>query len=135
MQPSAMKTLGLFMVPVLTVVLGTSTCLVAADHVVSTLEIQKRILAKAQEREDNSRRIQKFFASEPAAGALERVPAVRDEVRQAVSHLDDEELALLATKVGKIQDDFAAGALTNQQLTYIVIALATAVIILVIVVH
>ncbi len=135
MQPSPKKVLRLLMIPLLATALGIPAILVADDHVVSPAEIQKRILAQAQERQENARQVQEFFASKSAAKALEGVPAIRDEIRHAVSHLDDQELALLATKVGKVQDDFAAGALTNQQLTYIVIALATAVIILVIVVR
>jgi hypothetical protein len=39
----------------------------------------------------------------------------------------------LVARTDKLQHDVAAGALSNQQITYILIALATAVIILVIV--
>lgn len=132
MHFSRMKLLYTIMIPVLAAALGIPSNLIASDHVVSLVEIQKKIMAQARERQENSRRVRDFFASEPAARALESVPAVRDEIQRAVAHLDDQELARLATKVGKVQDDFVAGALTNQQLTYIIIALATAVIILVI---
>ena len=37
----------------------------------------------------------------------------------------------LAAQTRQIQNDFAAGALTNQQITYILIALGTAVIVLI----
>ena len=47
--------------------------------------------------------------------------------------MSDEDLARLAAQSEKLQKDVAAGALTNQQITYILIALGTAVIILVIV--
>jgi len=47
--------------------------------------------------------------------------------------LNDQELARLAARAEKANSDFAAGSLTNQELTYIVIALGTAVLILVIV--
>jgi hypothetical protein len=57
----------------------------------------------------------------------------QSKVRQAVSFLSDEELARLAARATRIENDFAAGALNNQQITYILIALATAVVILVIV--
>ena len=55
-------------------------------------------------------------------------------MRQVVSLLGDDDLARLAAQTDRVRADLEAGALTNQQLTYIVIALATAVIILVIVV-
>ena len=55
------------------------------------------------------------------------------KIEKAFPQLSDEELARLALQTDKIQNDLAAGALTNQQLTYMTIALATAVIILIIV--
>ena len=45
----------------------------------------------------------------------------------------DEELARLAARTDKVQRDMAAGALTNQQITYILIALGTAVLVLILV--
>lgn len=55
------------------------------------------------------------------------------KVEKAVPALSDQEVAQLAARTNKIQSDFAAGALTNEQLTYIVIALATAVVVILIV--
>jgi ABC-type ATPase with predicted acetyltransferase domain len=114
-------------------VLSTPLDLVAADHVVRPAEIQKAIVARAQERQANLSLVEGFFSRGPAARALQSVPTVRGLVDRAVPRLDDQELAQLAAKVGRIQRDFEAGSLTNQQLTYIVIALATAVIVLILV--
>ncbi len=55
------------------------------------------------------------------------------QVTKAIPTLTDEDLARLAQRAASAESDFAAGALSNQELTYIVIALATAVVILVIV--
>jgi hypothetical protein len=44
--------------------------------------------------------------------------------------LDDGELARLADRTRSIDNDLKAGALSNEHLTYIVIALATAVIVI-----
>jgi hypothetical protein len=55
------------------------------------------------------------------------------KVERALAQLEDEELARLAARADKVRRDFEAGSLTNQQITYIIIALATAVLILVIV--
>jgi len=71
--------------------------------------------------------------SEPARKAFETVKLDPAKVSQALAFLNDDELARLAAQSEKIQHDVAAGALTNQQITYILIALGTAVIILVIV--
>ncbi len=54
------------------------------------------------------------------------------QVQQAIPTLSDQELAQLARQTDRIQNDFAAGALSNEQLTYIIIALATAVVVILI---
>ncbi len=105
----------------------------ADEHVVSTAELARALVTQAQQRQQNLNLVRQFFTSDTATKALQRLPGVRGEIEKAVSNLDDQELARLSAKIDKTQRDFAAGALTNQQLTYIVIALATAVIILVIV--
>ena len=103
------------------------------DHIVSTGDLQKAARASAQNRQDNLAKIDQLFSSEPARKAFETVKLDAVKVSQAVSFLSDDELARLAAQTVKVQRDIAAGALTNQQITYILIALATAVIILVIV--
>jgi hypothetical protein len=103
------------------------------DHIISTGDLQKAVRAAALTRQDNLAKIDQFFASEPARKAFETFKLDPVRVSQAVSFLSDEELARLAAQTGKLQHDVAAGALTNQQITYILIALATAVIILVLV--
>jgi hypothetical protein len=55
------------------------------------------------------------------------------QVQQAVAALDDEQAARLAARARQANADFAAGAFSNEMLTYIVIALATAVLVLVLV--
>ncbi len=122
-----------FIVPVLIGILASQLNLAAAEHVVGTAEIRNAIVEQSRLRQANLSRVQEFFSRGPAARALKGVPSIRGRIDRAVSGLDDQELAELAARVDKIQRDFSAGALTNQQLTYIVIALATAVIILVLV--
>jgi len=60
-------------------------------------------------------------ASDPASGCA----------TGSAQLLDDEELAQLAARAEEPGAEVVGGALTNQQLTYIVIALATAVIVLI----
>ncbi|MBZ5497499.1 MAG: hypothetical protein LAP85_13945 [Acidobacteriia bacterium] len=133
MTSSPMKLVKILLAPILAAALVVPASLRASEHVVSKADIQKSILAHAQERQGNLSRVRRFFTSDQAARALENFPGVRRQIERAVSHLDDQELARLAARVDKAQRDFAAGALTNQQLTYIIIALATAVIVLIIV--
>jgi hypothetical protein len=103
------------------------------DHIVAAPDLHQAVRSAAQAREDNLAKLDKFFASGPARKALETVKLDPVKVSQALTLLSDAELASLAARSAKIQSDVAAGALTNTQITYILIALATAVIILVIV--
>jgi|SRR5579859_1164493 len=104
-----------------------------SDHVVPAPDLHQAVRAAAQARQDHLTKLDKFFATEPARKAMETVKLDPAKVTQALALLSDDELARLAAQSEKIQHDVAAGALTNQEITYILIALATAVIILVIV--
>jgi hypothetical protein len=100
---------------------------------VSPSELQQAITAAAQTRQKNLGDVRSFFSSEPARAALKVGKVDYKKVDKAVAVLTPDELARLAEKTNRIQQDFAAGALTNQELTYIVIALGTAVLVLLIV--
>ncbi len=133
MKSSSLKPLSTLLVFLIAGMLAVPPGVWASDHVVSPADLTNALISRAQLREQKLNLVRRFFTSDQATKALQRLPNVRGEIEQAVSNLDDQELARLSAKIDKIQHDFAAGSLTNQQLTYIVIALATAVIILVIV--
>jgi hypothetical protein len=107
--------------------------LMAEDHVVKTADLHKAIVTATEARQGNLAKVQKFFSTEPAKKALKNAKVDLVQIEKAIPHLSDQELARLANQTDKIQNDFAAGTLTNEQITYIIIALATAVIILVLV--
>ena len=104
-----------------------------SDHIVPAPDLHQAVRAAAQARQDHLTKLDKFFSSEPARKAFETVKLDPAKVSQALAFLSDDDLARLAAQSEKIQHDIAAGSLTNQQITYILIALGTAVIILVIV--
>ncbi len=104
----------------------------AEDHVIKPSDLRQTIQDVARAREGNLESVRGFFATEPAVKALKKAQMDPVKIGQAVSLLDDQELARLASRTAKIQQDFAAGALNNQQITYIIIALATAVIVILI---
>lgn len=118
---------------VLVLVLSFGGSLKAEDHVVSPAELRAGAIAAGDARQDSIRKLENFFTTEPVRKALRQKRMDSAQVAGAVSFLSDAELARLAARAQAVENDIAAGALTNQQLTYIVIALATAVIILVIV--
>lgn len=105
--------------------------LAAQQHVVSSADLQKDVANAAQVRQQNIAKIDKFLASDQAQRALRAGDVNYDVVKSGISTLSDDELARLSARADQAQKDFAAGALTNEQLTYIIIALATAVIILI----
>jgi hypothetical protein len=106
----------------------------ANEHVVKPADLQRALVAAAQARVDNLSKLENFFASEPGQRALRLAGAASEKVEMALPLLDDEELARLAALAERAQADFEAGALNNQQITYILIALGTAVFILLLVV-
>lgn len=110
------------------------TSVLAGDHVVAPAELHGKLLGAAQARQSNVAKIERFLSHDAVRTSLKVTGMDGTKISQAVSLLSDEELARIAAKAGQFERDFAAGALTNQQITYILIALATAVIILVIVV-
>ena len=121
-------------VAVFLVTLFPVTCSYAQErHVVPLGELHEKVVSATQNRKDAVSRLERFFTGPQAADALRSVHLNGEQVRQAVSTLSDEDLARLSARAGQANDNFAAGALTNQELTYIVIALATAVLVLIIV--
>jgi|SRR5262245_958492 len=105
----------------------------AEDHVVKSGELHNAIVAASEARQNDIAKIRTLFSSDAGKKALNSMKIDARKIENAVTLLNDEELARLAARAEKIHDDYSAGALSNQELTYIVIALATAVIILVIV--
>lgn len=82
-------------------------------------------------RQQNVAKVQKFFSSRQAEQALKSAHLDPVQIKDAVPSLSDQELARLAARADKAQKNFAAGSLTNQQITYILIALGTAVVVLI----
>jgi hypothetical protein len=99
------------------------------EHVISAGELQRRAATASAGRRENLRKLERFFASrqvrESPLGA--RIDPAR--MQKAARLLSDDELARLAARAEQAQKDFSAGALSNEHLTYIVIALAAAVIV------
>src|SRR5262245_19602193 len=105
----------------------------AETHLVPLTELHARAVSASDARQFDLAKLEQFFSADAAQKALHSLNLDGPQVHQAVSLLSSAELARLASRTDKIQADLAAGALSNQELTYIVIALATAVLILVII--
>jgi hypothetical protein len=109
----------------------SSGALSAEEHVVPAHQLRQRVVKASESRRANLAKVDRFFSSKPVRNTLEAAGIDRQQVRRTVELLSDTELQRLAAKAEKTQEDFAAGALNNEQLTYIVIALAAAVIVLI----
>jgi hypothetical protein len=107
--------------------------LIAQSQVVRPSELKDAIQKAASARQKNLDQVRSFFSSKPVKTVLSKASISSDRIDRAVSSMSAEELAKLAQRTQKIQSDFAAGSLSNQELTYVVIALAAAVLVLVVV--
>ena len=107
--------------------------LFADEHAVSAADLHQALVDSAKTRQTNVETVQKFFSSKVVEKALSRQIVSVSKVEKAIPFLSDEELSRLASQCRQVDSDISAGALTNQEITYILIALATAVIILVLV--
>ncbi|HEU0005330.1 MAG TPA: hypothetical protein VFS12_05000 [Terriglobia bacterium] len=108
--------------------------LFAEEHAVSAADLHRALVESAKTRQTNVETVQKFFSSKVVKNTLSRRMMNFSKVEKAIPLLNDEELSRLASQCRQVESDISAGALSNQEITYILIALATAVIILVIVV-
>jgi len=88
----------------------------------------------AQDRESNVEKVGEVFSSPQVGKVLERFDFLGlERITEAIPTLSDQELATLADQIEELDKEVKAGALSNEHLTYIVIALAAAVIVLIIV--
>ena len=120
-------------VPIVVVSLVMSQMVYAQAPVDTRDELKQALVNSANARKENLDQVRGFFSSDVARKALTLANLDSDRVQKAVSTLSANELAKLAAQTRQIQSDLAAGALTNQQITYVLIALATAVVVLVLV--
>lgn len=105
----------------------------AQDHVVTSSDLQKEVNHAARIRRVQESKIEAFLQTRRAQKALAAANIDYRTIEKGVPLLNDRELADLSARADRAQSDFAAGSLTNEELTYIIIALATAVIVLIIV--
>lgn len=101
------------------------------DHVVSSADLQKATVDATQMRQKNLDALNKFFSSDQAQKALKDAHMSSDQVKTAVAGLSDQELAQLASRATKAQNDFAAGNINDRDLLIILVAIAALILIIV----
>lgn len=103
----------------------------AQSHVVSLAELQSATVASTRARERNVEAIRQFVSSPIAEKALKSAHIDAKQVKDAVSQLNDQELAQLASRANKAQADFAAGSLSDRDLIIILVCIAALILIIV----
>jgi hypothetical protein len=104
--------------------------LLAADHVVSTADLNQAALSAMSTREQNIAKLHNFLSSDEARAELAKMKIDPAKVNTAVAQLSDSELARLAARSDQAQRDFAAGDLTRKQTTLVIVAAAVVAIVI-----
>lgn len=103
----------------------------AAEHVVPAEALTRQLESESATRAANEQALRALF--EASSETLESAGLDAEQAVAGVAALDDAELSRLAERARAFQAEVAAGALNNQQITYILIALGTAIVVLLIV--
>lgn len=105
--------------------------LAAQIHVVNPGDLQKATMETTQTRRHNLQQVTQLLSSERAQKTLKSAHIDATQVKAAISSLNDEELAKLASRSAKAEADFAAGRLEDRDLLLIIVAIAALVLIIV----
>ena len=105
--------------------------MIAQSHVVSPGDIQKDVSNASAARRQNQKQVEDFLSSREAQRAMKSAKIDPQQVTNAVSQLNDAELASLAARSAKAQKDFAAGTIDNHDLLLILVGLAALILIIV----
>lgn len=115
----------------LAVLFAVPTQMVAQDHVVNPADLQKAAETASQARQQNVESLTKALSSPKAEKALKAAQIDPARVKSAVSSLSESDLARLASRANKAQDDFAAGRMDDRDLLLILVAIAALILIIV----
>lgn len=103
----------------------------AQSHVVSPSDIQKDVASASAARQRNQEQVKNFLSSEEAQRAMKKANINPQQVTNAVSQLNNGDLARLAARSAQAQKDFAAGSIDNHDLLLILVAIAALILIIV----
>jgi hypothetical protein len=101
------------------------------EHAVTSSQLRNDLQKATQNRQANEAAVREMFTSDAGKQALKSAGIEYQRVDQAISQVDDEELARLADRSRGVQKDFAAGRMSDRDLLIIIVI---AVILLVVIV-
>jgi hypothetical protein len=105
--------------------------MVAQSHVVSPGDIQNDVSNASAARQQNQKQVENFLSSQEAQRAMKSAKIDPQQVTNAVSQLNNAELASLAARSAQAQRDFAAGNIDNHDLLLILVGIAILILIIV----
>ena len=108
-----------------------SPSLQAQTHVVTPSDLHNELVTATQTRQRNLEKATKLFSSDTAQQALKSAQLDPARVRAAIATLSDAELAQLASRADKLDNDFSAGQLSQRDLLIILVVLAVVILIIV----
>jgi hypothetical protein len=101
------------------------------DHAVSTGQLRKDVQKAAETRQANEAAVREMFASEKGREALKSAGMDYQRVDQAISQVNDEDLARMAERSREVQKDFAAGRFSDRDLILILLVAVALILIIV----
>jgi hypothetical protein len=108
-----------------------ATSILAQTHVVSPSDVHKELVNAAQMRQRNLEKVNNLFSSDETRKTLESSQISPEKVDAAISTLSDDELMRLASRADKLDQDFAAGRISNRDLLIIILGIAAIILIIV----
>ncbi len=109
---------------------GFSPAAHAQDHLVSPQALQQQAQAATATRQQDIQTLTKFLSTSIAQRAMKTARVDPVQVRNAIPTLSSQDLASLATRATRAQQQFSAGFITTGMLLVIIIAIVVAVILI-----
>jgi hypothetical protein len=91
------------------------------DHAVSSDQLRVDVQKSAATRQVNEAAVREMFASEAGKKALNSAGIDYQKVDQAISQVNDEDLARMSDRSREVQKDFAAGRMSDRDLIIILL--------------
>lgn len=91
------------------------------EHAITSSQLRNDLQKATATRHANEAAIREMFASDAGKQALKSAGMEYQKVDQAISQVDDEELARLADRSRDVQKDFAAGRMSDHDLLIIIV--------------
>jgi PBP1b-binding outer membrane lipoprotein LpoB len=105
--------------------------LMGQDHVVSPADLQKQVVTATQARERNVGTLNTAMSAPAVEKAMAAAHIDSARVKSAIPTLSDSEVASLAARADKANQDFAAGRMSDHDLLLVLIGVAVLILLIV----